>query len=42
MMHKNLIALSGKMAGRERTILGRTDDGMDRLIKIDNSIYFES
>lgn len=41
-MHEMLIALSGKVAGRERTILGRTDAGMNKPIRIDDGIYFES
>ena len=41
-MHGRLLAISGKVAGRERVILGRTDRGMDKPLKIDDGIYFES
>ena len=37
-----LFLISGKVAGRERVILGRTDRGMDKPLKIDDGIYFES
>ena len=41
-MHGRLLAISGKVAGRERVILSRTDRGMDKPLKIDDGIYFES
>lgn len=41
-MHERLLAISGKVAGRERVILGRTDSGMNKPLKIDDGIYFES
>ena len=41
-MHGRLLAISGKVAGRERVILGGTDRGMDKPLKIDDGIYFES
>ena len=41
-MHGRLLAISGKVAGRERVILGRPDRGMDKPLKIDDGIYFES
>lgn len=41
-MHERLLAISGKVAGRQRVILGRTEDGMNRPLKIDDGLYFES
>lgn len=41
-MHDRLLALSGKVAGRSRVILGDTAVGMRRPIKICDGIYFES
>lgn len=41
-LHERLKEISGKVAGRARTILGKTDRGMNKPIKIDEGIYFES
>lgn len=41
-MHQRLLDISGKVMGRNRTILGRTDVDMRSPVKIDNGIYFES
>lgn len=41
-LHERLTELSGKVAGRERTILGKTGEGMNKPIHIDDDIYFES
>lgn len=40
--HEKLLAISGKVAGRSRIILGKTAEGMSRPVKIGDGIYFES
>ena len=40
-MHERLMQLSGKVAGRQRIILGRSAEEMDVPLKIDEGLYFE-
>lgn len=40
-MHKRLIQLSGKVASRQRIILGKSAEEMDVPLKIDEGLYFE-
>lgn len=40
--HEKLLDISGKVFGRSRVILGKTDEGMNKPIKIGDGIYFES
>lgn len=40
-MHERLIQLSGKVAGRQRIILGKSAEEMDVPLKIDEGLYFE-
>jgi hypothetical protein len=40
-MHERLMKLSGKVAGRQRIILGKSAEEMDVPIKIDEGLYFE-
>lgn len=40
-MHERLMQLSGKVAGRQRMILGRSAEKMDAPIRIDEGLYFE-
>ena len=40
--HGKLLDISEKVFGRSRIILGKTDEGMNRPIKINDGIYFES
>ena len=41
-MHEKLLDVSGKVMGRNRMILGKTAAGMNKPLKIDDGIYFES
>lgn len=41
-MHERLMQLSGKVAGRQRIILGHTPEGMDVPLQIDEQLYFEA
>lgn len=41
-MHERLMELRGKVFGRQRTILGRSPEGMDVPLQIDEGLYFES
>ena len=40
-MHERLMRLSGKVAGRQRIILGKSAEEMNVPLKIDEEIYFE-
>jgi len=40
-MHERLMQLSGKVAGRQRIILGKSAEEMDVPLKIDEGLYFE-
>lgn len=40
-MHESLMQLRGKVAGRQRVILGKYEEQMDVPIKIDEELYFE-
>lgn len=40
-MHERLMQLSGKVAGRQRIILGKSAEEMDVPIRIDEGLYFE-
>lgn len=40
-MHERLMQLSGKVAGRQRMILGKSAEKMDAPIRIDEGLYFE-
>ena len=41
-MHERLMQLSGKVAGRQRIILGKSAEELDVPIKIDEGLYFEA
>lgn len=41
-MHERLMQLSGKVAGRQRILLGKSAEEMDVPIKIDEELYFEA
>lgn len=40
-MHERLMQLSGKVAGRQRIILGKSAEEMNVPLKIDEGLYFE-
>ena len=40
-MHERLMQLSGKVAGRQRIIIGKSAEEMDVPLKIDEGMYFE-
>ncbi len=40
--HDEIRGISDKLSGKKRTILGSTGAGMDRALKIDEDLYFES
>ena len=40
--HERLMQLSGKVAGRQRILLGKSAEEMDVPIKIDEELYFEA
>lgn len=42
LMHKHLSEISGKVFGRDRTIIGKDTTGMDAPLRVDDGIYFES
>ena len=42
LMHKHLSEISGKVFGRDRTIIGKDTTGMVAPLRVDDGIYFES